>query len=502
LRLSEIMNGHIHKFAGEFEGGTKSQWRTLAKAALRGAEFETLVQRSEDGIWLGPLFTKDDAQSEAALAKGSAPHLAGRPWHIDALIDHPDITNANKDILADLKGGASALTLKIDPSGKTGIALRDKADLQRLLAGVHADLVPISLLPSGDNFTLAALFAAHFAGHTKLDDIHLSLGYAPMILGGAKRNDLVALAKWVRGNAPHWRALSVDARLAHEQGASPAQELALMLAVGTTYIRILLKAGFSIKDALPLMDIYLASDQDGHQNILKLRAARLLWAKLAESFGADEPQRTCHIHATSSRRMMGRTDPWSNLIRLSAASFGAVLGGADNVTILPFTEALGLATPFARRISRNIALLQMEESHLGQVSDPAAGSYMHEKLTHELAAKAWSIFQHMESRGGWPECKTWFHREVAATHKERMAKIGAGEIMLVGVNQFAKPDIRKAEILRRPLIKPKSGAVMNAKTFAAAIKLAGDGAPLPFPSNPSGFVQISLTSDAEKGTAS
>jgi len=468
------MSGHIHKFAGEFEGGTKSQWRTLAETALRGAEFETLVRRSEDGIWLGPLFTKDDAQSETALTKGSAPHLTGRPWHIDALIDHPDITNANKDILADLKGGASALTLKIDPSGKTGIALRDKLDLQRLLAGVHTDLVPIKLLPAAENFKPAALMAAHFKNHIDLAHIYLSLGYAPLHDGGDKVLDV---AGWVKANAPHWKAISIDASAAYEAGATPAQELAYMLSRATSYVRRLESCGFTIDDIFSTIDVHLSSGQDVHQGIVKFRAARLLWAQLTGAFGASNTN--CTLHATSARRMLAKTDPWSNLLRLNSACFGAVCGGVDYITVLPHTHPLGLATPFARRIARNMQLLQMEETQLGHVSDPASGSYMHETLTYELAKKAWEIFQHMESLGDWPNSENWLVAQIKTANDIRLQKIKDGDILLIGVNQFAKPDVRRAEILSRPVIKPKSGKMIQSDNFKEAILEASNGYLLP-----------------------
>ena len=141
------------------------------------------------------------------------------------------------------------------------------------------------------------------------------------------------------------------------------------------------------------MDIYLASDQDGHQGIIKLRAARMLWAKLATCFAAPEAIKNAHFHAISSARMLATQDPWSNLLRLSSAAFGAICGGADTITLLSFTHAIGLATPFARRMSRNLQLLFMEESHLGHVQDPAHGSYTHEQLSLELAQTAWTLFQ-------------------------------------------------------------------------------------------------------------
>lgn len=480
------MSHTAQKFSSKFPPSSETEWRDLAQAAIKGADFdETLVKRTEDGIAKGPLFTKDDLGPSCPILRNKTPHLDGRPWHIGALVDYPGIKTANLDLLEELKGGASSIL--IDQS----TAIRSKGDVERLLAGVHCDLVPIALMPSADNFQAAAVFASYFKAHPKIAETNASLGYAPDY-----GNDLVPeLAKWVLKNAPHWKALSINARAAHEAGGSPAQELALMLSQGCSFIRALLSADNEIDDVLGLMDIYVASDQDSHQNIIKFRAARLLWAKLAESFGPSESARNCTINAISSERMMAAQDPWSNMIRLSAASFGAICGGADTITLLPFTQAIGLATPFAKRISRNIQLMMMEESHLGQVNDPAHGSFMHEKLSYDLAEKSWSIFQHMQSIG---EPLDWLKKEITKTANERAQKIENNEVLLVGVNQFAKPDVRKAEVRKAPQIKPRSGDLITATSFEDAIAQAENGHIIPPRGNSSKFGKIRLSETFDK----
>jgi len=481
-------------FAKGFESGTQAQWRKLTDKALRGADFaETLVSRTEDNILRGPLFTT--APKNTGINKAEIPHLAGRPWHITSESDHPDIDHANKDLLANLNGGASAIALRIDPAGKDGIAVRDRSDLQRLLSGVVTNLVPISLVPSGDNFYAAALLAQHFQNDSQLKDIHLSLGVSPNT-NAKKQADI---AKWVKTRAPHWKIFSVDAASVHEAGATQAQELAAMLGQAVQTVRDLQSHDFKIDDILPLIDVHLASDQDGHMGIVKLRAARMLWAKMAESFGAMDT--SCTIHAISSRRMLSKMDSWSNMLRLGGATFGAVCGGADYITTLPFTQPLGLATPFARRIARNQQILLMEESHLGQVQDPASGSYTHETLTHELAKTAWGIFQEIESLGGWAGAQDWFKQKIKSAHKNRMAKIQSGETLMVGVNQFTKPDVRKAEVIPRPKIKPKSGTEMNADDFADAIAQAKDDHLLPLRKQDNPFKPVRLSEVAEEETS-
>ncbi|MCF6275131.1 MAG: methylmalonyl-CoA mutase family protein [Robiginitomaculum sp.] len=488
------MNDHILDLAAGFESGTKAQWRALTGKALRGADYaETLVRHTEDGIARGPLFT--DAPKAPGFDNADIPHLAGRPWHITAEIDHPNIERANKDLLTDLAGGASAIALRIDPTGNDGIAVRDRSDLQRLLSGVITNLVPISLVPSAGNYHAAALLAEHFREHKDLASSHISLGVSPY--GGGKK--LADLAQWAQARAPHWKIFSIDGASVHEAGATPAQELAAMLGQAVQIVRTLQTHGFETDGILPLIDIHLASDQDGHMGIVKLRAARLLWAKMAESFGASDT--ACVIRATSSRRMLSKMDPWSNMLRLGGAAFGAVCGGADYITTLPFTTPLGLATPFARRIARNQQLLLMQESHLGQVSDPAGGSYTHETLTHELAKTAWGIFQEMESLGGWAVAQNWFHKQIKSAHKIRMDKIKNGETLLVGVNQFVKPDVRKAEILKRPKTKSKSGTEIEADNFSGSITQVQDGYLLPMTRQENPFKPVRLSEVIERGAS-
>ncbi len=460
----------VKKLAGHFQDTVS--WKALVAKTLGAENFEeALVRYSEDNIPLGPLFTQDDTVQSSLIPATHIKKQVGRPWHITTLIDHPDIKHANVDILADLKGGASALSLNIDPSGKHGIAVRDTSDLQRLFADVHTTLVPLDFTQSHTNFATTALFAAHFKAHKNFENIHLNLGYTYTL---GHENELRAICHWVRRHTPHWKAISINGVKIHEAGASPAQELAYIISHAVAVIK-LLKQEHNIEDIYKLIDVHLACDQDAHQGIIKFRAARLLWAKIAQEFGLSPHQSAVNLHATSSKRMLATTDPWTNMLRLNSACFGAVCGGADYITVLPFTHSLGLATPFARRIARNMQILQMEETHLGHVQDPANGSYMHENLTHSLAQKAWEIFQHMEGLGGWSGAQDWFWTNVKSMDHTRRQKINNGDILRVGVNQFVKPDVRKAEVLPRPAIKLKTGNIIDTDDFDDAVQQALNG---------------------------
>jgi methylmalonyl-CoA mutase len=189
--------------------------------------------------------------------------------------------------------------------------------------------------------------------------------------------------------------LEADGRVFHEQGASEAQELACVLAQIVGALRKL----DQLSPETPV-GATLAANQDMFLTLAKFRAIRLLWAGVLEASGvADQPLR---LHGETSRRMMARLDPHTNILRATAAVFGAGLGGTDTFTVLPFSIAQGLPNAFARRMARNTQLILLEESHLWRVADPASGSGYIETLTHDLCERAWTIFQGIEKTGKLP----------------------------------------------------------------------------------------------------
>lgn len=358
------------RLQSDFDPATYADWREKAEAGLRGAGFETLISQTEDGIERGPLFDLNQRpEDHVALARLGGPMLEGRPWHICAPVTDPDLAFANEQLLDDLKGGASAVRIETS-------AIDRRADLKRLLEGVYLDLVPVIFAPksSATDYALAL---------EELHDTPVTLGLDPL---------------GVQPDTPdHWRSFTIAATDIHEQGGTDALELAYFAALTAEAFR---RHGPSVQDQLSAL---FATGPDAHLNIVKIRAARRLYDTIADAFGIETP--SLPIHAITSLRMMQSQDSWTNLLRTMSAGFGAIAGGADYLTIRPFTDTpperrLGGATPFGHRIARNQQLMMMEESHLGQVHDVAYGSYFHEKLTDELAQSAWAKFQSIEAAGG------------------------------------------------------------------------------------------------------
>ncbi|MGW2065924.1 methylmalonyl-CoA mutase family protein, partial [Streptomyces sp. NPDC001937] len=259
---------------------------------------------------------------------------------------------------------------------------------------------------------------------------------------------------------PGLRALTVDALPYHEAGGSAAQELGSSLATGVAYLRALTGAGLSVEAACAQLEFRYAATADQFLTIAKLRAARRLWARVAEVCGAADAgaQRQ---HAVTSPVMMTRRDPWVNMLRTTLACLGAGVGGADSVTVLPFDHALGLPDAFARRIARNTSTILMEESHLARVIDPAGGSWYVERLTTELADAAWAFFQEIERAGGQAAAlgSGLIGERLAATWAARSKDLARRKEPVTGVSEFPHLAERLVERKAAPAADGASGGL-------------------------------------------
>ena len=353
----------------DFPDATRQDWRALAEAGLRGKAFEALVSETEDGLRRGPLFDADERPEAAALPAPDAPMLDGRAWHVCAAVNDPELEHANRQLLDDLRGGASAVRIDRVP-------LARRADLRRVLEGVLLELVPVVLAPHEDAATRAELAL----GEDSLRSSPVTLGLS---VADPALQDIAARCP------DGWRAATVNGARVEAMGGTDVLELAVMCAEAAL--------GYRRRGADAALAAEIATHADAHLSICKTRAARRLLGAVGGAFGQDAP---VPLHAVTGRRMMQSTDAWSNLLRTTSAAFGAVVGGADYVSTRAFTDPLGGATPFAHRVARNQQLLMMEESRLGLVADAAHGSHFHEAMTEAMAQAAWAMFQEIERVGG------------------------------------------------------------------------------------------------------
>ncbi|HEX2018638.1 MAG TPA: methylmalonyl-CoA mutase family protein, partial [Aurantimonas sp.] len=225
-------------------------------------------------------------------------------------------------------------------------------------------------------------FSGSFPGNER--DHHLRLG----------RETKALRARGFRG-----RTAEADGRVYNDGGATSGQELGAVLATALYDLRAMEDAGLSLAEAAGAIGFTLAVDQTQFEQTAKLRALRLLWARLLEACGEKEPA-PARVHAETAWRMLSSKDPHTNMLRTTIAAFAAATGGADSISVLPHTTPLGLADSVARRLARNVQIILQEEAGLGAVADPAAGSGGIEALTDLTAEAGWSEFRKIESEGG------------------------------------------------------------------------------------------------------
>ena len=441
-----------------FSAPERAQWLALVEKALKGADFERrLVARTADDLRILPLYTRGDAPDGIAEQRPGAPPFqrgasmggVNPPWDIRQIHAEPDPAAANAAILEDLAGGATSIKLQIAAPGWSGLA-GDVGTLGAALKGVLLDVCPIALEAGEETATAAASLGELWRAAGIADNARLSAFNADplgtLALTGSLRQPLDAALAEVAGlaattlGAPHLTALVADGHPYHAAGASEAQELAVVLATLAAYLRALDAAGIAPAQALPKIAINLAVDADQILGLAKLRAVRRLVWQIADACGAGAAVAQMTFGAETSLRMMAKRDPWVNMLRTTIACATAAIGGAQSITVLPFTWAIGQPDAFARRMARNTHLVLQEESGLGRVVDPAGGSFAIETLTGEMAATAWKLFQEIEAAGGIAKALTSgrIQDDVAKVAEMRRKQLASGRLEMTGVSAFPR----------------------------------------------------------------
>ncbi len=363
-------------------------------------------------------------------------------WTIAQRVDDPDPERANATALADLEGGADALTLVFAGGASArGHGIMPE-HLDAILSGVELDLISLRLDP-GTPSAIAAL--AHLVDRRRLASAALNIDccYDPIgmrALHGAQQpslnGDLASVLAMTRGAGLGGRPVLADGRPYHEAGADTAQELAAVLATGLAYLRGLERAGESLADASAAIAFCLAVDADLFEGLAKVRAMRRLWARIEDAAGLSP--RPIRLHAETAWRSMAKRDALTNVMRATAGAMAAGLGGADCVSVLPHTLPVGLPDESARRLARNVGLVLIDEARLGFVEDAAAGAGGPEAMTQALCERAWALFQDIEREGGIEASLAagLLQMRLATTAAKRADDVARGSSALVGVNFF------------------------------------------------------------------
>ncbi|MEX0299076.1 MAG: methylmalonyl-CoA mutase subunit beta [Kordiimonas sp.] len=433
--------------ASDFDAVTDSEWQTLVEKSLKGKPFEkAMTTNTYDGLKLKALYTSENT------VRGVRPDSRKGPWNIAVPHWNPDVSVSQDAIVEDLERGANSIAVRIEAGAFPGVKYDD---LAKLFEGVYLDMISFTLIP-GEEFEAASrsMLDLIAAKNYKAPEVSGCLGAEPIstlaqtgrLLTSAEGavNAAVEIAREVSGKYESIATFMVDGGLYHLSGATEGQELGLMLATGLHYLRAMEAAGMDLHIAAKQIHFSLVADTDIHLTVAKFRAARLLWGQILKSCGLEGI--SMNLSGVSSLRMMSSRDPWVNILRGTAACFGAGVGGANTVCVLPHDTMLGMSSVQARRIARNIQIVLQEESSLSAVMDPAAGSYSFESITTELSETAWKYFQKIEQKGGVLTAlrNGLVQQDMIESWAARQHNIATRKDPVTGVSEF--PDIHEKPI--------------------------------------------------------
>lgn len=498
---------------------SRDDWLAEVARVLQGREFDkALVSETLDGIRIEPLYgpggsdrrgsvgwvkpnhlrlgedptAKDSSLRVASGSVGSRRNGSTQPtigretsdwrtpaWDIRQLHAAGDAAEVNEAILADLAGGTTSIALQLAVPGQSGLPPRYEA-IARALRDVPLERTPIAV-SAGDQYLGAAqsLMTLWDMADIPEERRQGAINADPLgtlALTGAIEEELFpsldTLAHYVGqgiGVMPLVTTMLADGRPYHDAGASEAQELACLIGTAVEYLRALEHEGVRVDHALAKMAFALSADADQFLTIAKLRAARRLIWRIAEAAGHGDAGLSIHLTAETSQRMLTLRDPDVNMVRSTIATAAAALGGADAIIVLPYTWLIGQPDADARRLARNTQIVLMEESALGRVADPAAGSGYVEHLTDALARKAWEYFQEIERRGGMARAlqSGMIGEGIARTAARREALLSEGKLEITGITSFPALDDRRPKAAPHP---PRA-AIAQAGTRIAELPL-------------------------------
>ncbi len=438
------------RLASDFAATERSDWLKLAPVGVGARSLY-------EGFPVSPLYDAGDLSLPGENGGFTYPESLrsrstqkGRAWSVIQFVDHLDFADANRQLVDDLAEGTEGLWLQLGgnlPYGGAYLGARTLDEFQQVFKGVP--LTGAELYVSGGFDSLPGLAlvaalaetngAAHAAmrGSGGLDPISIiaASGYIP-----AQRDlmlaDSIDAAWWLKTQKSGLTPFMASGRAWHQAGASAVQELAWTLAASVTYWRELETSGFSASEAIAATDVILAAECDLFLTIAKFRAARLIWARAVE-VAAGKSHRVKFL-AEMSYRAVTERDAHVNILRGAAAAFGAAIGGAEGILLIPFNTRAGTPDAFSRRMARNTQLILMEEAHIGRIADEAGGSWYVESLTGEIAARAWEEFRRIEACGGLLAAleQGVIYDATAPLQHKRERNLSAGRDAITGVSSF------------------------------------------------------------------
>ncbi|SEJ85841.1 methylmalonyl-CoA mutase [Propionispira arboris] len=492
----------------EFDPPTYESWKEEATALLKGGSFEKkLFTKTYEGITLAPIYTMEMAPNSGDISNfpGTENYLRGtkvggyitQAWGISQQSDEILPNKLNELLKHELDKGSTVLNIALDDSTrqgknaeaitkesikKGGVSLTTLQDVYEALSGIDLAAHGVYIHTGESSASIVAMICAMMQanGETK-DKLHGIIGADPIgvlaekgclsISGDVLYSEMAELIKWTDKNKMNLRTILIQGQVYNNGGASAVQELGFMLATAIVYIRKLQEQGLDINRIAKNIAFSFALGSNFFMEIAKLRAAKVLWAQIVQSFGGDAESQKMVIHAKTGLFNKTTYDPYVNMLRTTTEAFSAAIGGIDSLETTPFDACMQLPDEFSRRIARNAQLILQNECNLRQPIDPAGGSWYVETLTQQVADKAWQVLQDIENKGGMVLAlqNGFVQKDIQDVLSQRFKKLAQRADRVVGVNMYAnamEPVIEKRKINVEEIYQTRAQSV---KSFLADI---------------------------------
>jgi len=508
-----------------FEQGDHAAWLRAAAKSAPGGNVDALNWTTPDGIVVKPLYTAADTANlpYANTLPGFAPYVRGpqatmytvRPWTIRQYAGFSTAEESNAFYRQALAAGGQGVSVAFDLAthrgydsdhprvtgdvGKAGVAIDSVEDMKILFNDIPLDKVSVSMtmngavLPVLAGYIVAAeeqgVSQAQLSGTIQNDILKEFMVRNTYIYPPAPSMRIIGdIIGYTAKHMPKFNSISISGYHMQEAGANQALELAFTLADGKEYVKTAIATGLDVDEFAGRLSFFWAIGMNFYLEVAKMRAARLLWCRIMQGFGAKSPKSLMlRTHCQTSGWSLTEQDPYNNVVRTTIEAMAAVFGGTQSLHTNSFDEAIALPTEFSSRIARNTQLIIQEETHITSVIDPWAGSYMMEKLTQDMADAAWKIIEEVDSMGGMVKAvdSGWAKLKIEAAAAEKQARIDSGQDVIVGVNKYKLKSedaieardidnvaVREGQIARLKLVRTTRDqaavqAALDALTFAA-----------------------------------
>ncbi len=509
-----------------FKPSSLADWEKAAVKSAPGGDVNALNWQTPDGITLKPLYTAEDTVGlpytntlpgfEPFIRGPQATMYAVRPWTIRQYAGFSTAEESNAFYRKALAAGGQGVSVAFDLAthrgydsdhprvtgdvGKAGVAIDSVEDMKILFDQIPLDQVSVSMtmngavLPVLAGYVVAAeeqgVSQAQLSGTIQNDVLKEFMVRNTYIYPPAPSMRIIGdIIEYTAKNMPKFNSISISGYHMQEAGANQALELAFTLADGKEYVKTAMGKGMDVDEFAGRLSFFWAIGMNFYLEVAKMRAARLLWCRIMKGFDAKQPKSLMlRTHCQTSGWSLTEQDPYNNIVRTTIEAMAAVFGGTQSLHTNSFDEAIALPTEFSSRIARNTQLIIQEETHIGAVVDPWAGSYMMEKLTQDMADAAWKIIEEVEAMGGMVKAvdSGWAKLKIEAAAAEKQARIDSGQDVIVGVNKYKLKTedaieardidnvaVRDMQIARLKEIKSKRDATQVNAALAAIIFAAG-----------------------------